>query len=75
MNLSDWQTIADRGPDELAAGFSGICENLLSGAMPKARYLWLHPEARLSKQQVAQVCDWAQAQQMAVLKAADSNSR
>jgi hypothetical protein len=60
LNLSDWQSIEERGPDELVAAFSGICENMLSGAMPKQRYTWLHPEARLSKPQVAQVCQWTQ---------------
>jgi Haem-binding domain len=75
LNMSDWQKIADQGPEELAAGFSGICENLLSGAMPKRQYLWLRPEARLSKTQIAQVCEWAQSQQMSVLARGYHNPR
>lgn len=70
MNLSDWQAVESRGPEELAAAFSGICENLLSGAMPKRAYVWIHPEARLSTEQVSQVCQWAEKQQMSVLLAA-----
>lgn len=69
MDLSDWQKVEERGPEELAAGFSGICENLLSGAMPKHHYLWMHPTARLSKAQISEVCEWTDKQQMAVLKA------
>ena len=64
LNFSDWQKLREKGPEELAAGFSGICENLLSGAMPKRGYLRMHPEARLSKAQISQVCSWTEQQQI-----------
>lgn len=68
LNFSDWQSVREKGPEDLAAGFSGICENLLSGAMPKQGYVWMHPKARLSKLQISQVCSWTDKQQFAALR-------
>jgi hypothetical protein len=70
LNLSDWQSVREKGPEQLAAGFSGICENLLSGAMPKRGYIWMHPSAKLSKQQISAVCSWTDKQQMDALSQA-----
>jgi MFS superfamily sulfate permease-like transporter len=68
LNFSDWERLKQQGPEQLAAGFSGICENMLSGAMPKPAYLRMHPSARLSKEQVSAVCSWANVEQMQVLR-------
>jgi hypothetical protein len=68
FNLSDWQSVREKGPEELAAAFSGICENLLSGAMPKHTYVWLHAAAHLSKAQISQVCTWTDKQQIEALR-------
>lgn len=70
MNLSDWQGLQEKGPEQLAAGFSGICENLLSGAMPKHAYMWVHPEAHVSKSQISDVCAWTDKAQMDALRQA-----
>ncbi len=74
LNFSDWQKLQDKGPEELAAGFSGICENLLSGAMPKRGYRWMHPDARLSKSQIAEVCSWTEKKQMESLRQLSSTA-
>jgi hypothetical protein len=70
LNFSDWQSLREKGPELQAAGFSGICENLLSGAMPKRSYIWMHSKARLSKAQITQVCSWTDKQQMELLRSA-----
>ncbi len=70
MNFSDWQSLQEKGPEQLAAGFSGICENLLSGAMPKHAYVWMHPQARVSKSQISDVCAWTDKAQMKALRLA-----
>jgi hypothetical protein len=67
LNFSDWQSAREQGPEQFAANYAGICENLLSGAMPKRNYGLMHPEAKLSKNQVAQVCAWTDKQQMRLL--------
>jgi hypothetical protein len=74
LNFSDWQSLHAKGPEELAAGFSGICENLLSGAMPKPAYVWMHPRARVSKSQIADVCAWTDKAQMDALRVASAGS-
>ncbi len=68
LNFSDWPSVQKQGAEHTAASFSGICENLLSGAMPKNRYIWLHPEAKLSNSEVAQICSWSNKQQMELLQ-------
>jgi hypothetical protein len=69
LNFSDWQAIEKRGSEETAAAYSGICENLLSGAMPKRRYVLVHPEARLSQSETDAVCSWSQAEAQRALSA------
>jgi hypothetical protein len=68
LNFSDWQSVREKGPEELAASYSGICENLLSGAMPKANYSRMHLGARLSKEQVLEICSWTNKQQSEILR-------
>ncbi len=70
LNFSDWESLQKRGAEQAAAGFSGICENLLSGAMPKKKYIWLHPEAKLSTAEIAQICSWTDKQQTELLRSA-----
>lgn len=58
MNFSDWP-----GSEEHAGLSAGLlaasCAAMQSGDMPPARYLWLHPEARPSKEATAQFCAWS----------------
>ena len=37
---------------------AAACANVKSGRMPLPRYLMLHPEARLSAQDQATLCEW-----------------
>lgn len=69
MDLSNWKAVQSQGSDQAAAAYSGICENLLSGAMPKQWYVLMHPEARLTKSQIDGVCKWAEKESMTILTA------
>ena len=41
---------------------TAACESIETGRMPPASYQRMHPEARLSAQQVAAFCGWTQAE-------------
>lgn len=62
LDLSSRSQWLQMKPEDRAAAYSGICENMLSGAMPKKRYLFMHPEAKLTGTDVQAVCDWANAE-------------
>lgn len=53
VNFSEWGTYpADRQQRLLAAS----CAEVTAGKMPGSAWTWLHPEARLSTQDVATIC-------------------
>ena len=59
MNFSE---LPDSGsaPEQYAAGMlMASCTAMRSGEMPHPRYLLLHPEAKLSKDDVEQFCTWS----------------
>jgi len=58
MNFSEWSTGAGRLPGSAVGTLAAACANVKSGRMPLARYLLLHPEARLSAQDQAMFCEW-----------------
>jgi hypothetical protein len=61
MNFSDWPdplARANKAPGLLLAA----CAVLRAGKMPPERYLILHPEAKLSPQEIDAVCSWSSAQ-------------
>ncbi len=59
INLSEWPSANKRvGASWLLA----TCSGLKSGAMPKPRYLWLHPGARVSPAEIDQICEWSQSE-------------
>ncbi|RPJ80369.1 MAG: cytochrome C, partial [Acidobacteria bacterium] len=35
-----------------------ICEEISSGAMPQGKYVLLHPDAKLSRQDIDAICGW-----------------
>ena len=67
MDFSKWDEVERKLPEDRAASYSGICENLLSGAMPKKPYLLAHSKARLNQSEVEQVCNWANRESMQAL--------
>lgn len=58
MNFSEWSTGAGRMPATAVGALAAACANVRSGRMPLARYAMLHPEARLSAQDQAALCQW-----------------
>lgn len=64
MNLSRW----GKQESAMRAALAAIaCEDVRSGRMPPAAYLMMHPEARLSRQDVEALCGWSE-QLMAVAR-------
>jgi hypothetical protein len=61
MNFSDWPD--PLGKTNRASGLLlAVCAVLRAERMPPARYLALHPEARLSAAEVDTICSWSQTQ-------------
>ncbi len=59
LNFSDWAQYSER---KVEKALDEICEEIQEGAMPLKQYLWLHPDARLSAEEVQAICDWTQAE-------------
>jgi hypothetical protein len=62
MNFSDWSSGPGSDPDLEKSWLALICSAIQSRQMPPERYLFLHPEARLSADQVATLCNWTRAE-------------
>lgn len=63
LNLSEWRKHLDQGREEAASRISGICELSMTRTMPPTGYLALHPDARLSAQEIDTLCRWSTALQ------------
>jgi hypothetical protein len=57
LNLSDWAQYDARQADHK---LEEMCEHVRDGEMPMSSYTWLHAEAKLSPEDVAVVCAWAE---------------
>lgn len=57
LNLSTWG--AAPAPQQ-AKQLGEICEDVREGEMPPATYRWMHPEARLTPDDVAILCRWTE---------------
>jgi len=55
FNYSDW---AQQDQDHIPEVLKKICELTRKQEMPLPIYLWLHPDSRLSDQDIATLCDW-----------------
>ncbi|HET9482018.1 MAG TPA: heme-binding domain-containing protein [Candidatus Polarisedimenticolia bacterium] len=58
LNVSEWGAYAT--PDARAR-LEGMCKLAREGSMPLPSYLWLHRDARLSGQDVEDLCAWTRA--------------
>lgn len=64
LNLSDWaQYDAQQADHEL----DEICEHVEEGEMPLPSYTWLHPDARLTPDDVAVICGWTKSARAALV--------
>ena len=59
MNFSEWSRQEGKTPQRGAAILMAACALIESGQMPKKNYLFLHPDARLSKSEQQRFCDWS----------------
>jgi mono/diheme cytochrome c family protein len=57
LNFSKW---ADYGPEKEAEKASKICSVLSEGSMPPKSFRESNPEAIPIKEQIAQICKWAE---------------
>lgn len=54
MNLSDWRYSPEEGADLI----DGICKQVKRRRMPLSMYLWMHGDAKLTDDEIKQVCAW-----------------
>ena len=59
LNFSEWSALDTR---RRSRRLEEICEMVNSGEMPLGIYLMLHPDARLTPQDVTAICDWTRAE-------------
>ena len=65
MNLSEWTADTTSGVGFLVAA----CEDMKVRRMPPPAYVFLHPDSRLSRQDIHDFCGWTQAQINALMAA------
>lgn len=66
MNIDEW---ASYSSEKRQSKFTKICEELKSGDMPDTKYLIIHRNAKLSDEERAAMCNWAEAARQALLHA------
>lgn len=55
MNFSDWRYSPEEGADLL----DSLCKQVKRHRMPLPQYTWLHWNAKLSDDEIKQLCAWA----------------
>jgi mono/diheme cytochrome c family protein len=46
-------------PEKLASKAAAMCKQVTKGKMPPSGYLKEHPEAKLTPEQIATICNWS----------------
>jgi hypothetical protein len=59
LNFSEFNTYSAK---KAAHKMEEVCEQVERGEMPLKQYLPLHPEAKLSPQDVQRLCEWSKAE-------------
>lgn len=62
LNFSDWAQPERHAVNKSAAKLDEICREVKGRGMPLGTYLILHPEAKLSDQDIKVICDWAESE-------------
>jgi hypothetical protein len=57
LNFSEWGKLDAR---RSALKLEEICDEVKSGAMPDRKYVLLHPDAKLSPEEVQAICGWTE---------------
>jgi hypothetical protein len=55
LNLSEWGASKEKEPGKL---LGKICSEMTEGKMPMATYTLIHPQAKLTREEVQNVCRW-----------------
>ncbi len=63
VNLTDWSHTTGKTPGLAMGSLAAMCADVQSGRMPDKKYLWMHPDAKLSPAEVDTFCGWT-AQEM-----------
>lgn len=58
VNLTDWSKTTGKTPGLAMGSLAAMCADVQSGRMPDKKYLWMHPEAKLSAAEVGVFCGW-----------------
>ena len=59
VNMSIWNTYS---PEKKIRKLDEICEQVENAEMPLPSYLWIHWDAKLSKEDGAAICEWTKAE-------------
>jgi Haem-binding domain len=62
LNLSDWAETNGRRPGTSIGALAAACAGVEAALMPPRRYLLMHPEARVSKEEAQTFCAWTTAE-------------
>lgn len=63
LNFSNWTQSGEKaGKHDMSGKLDEIVEEVKSRKMPLSSYLWLHPDAKLSDQDIKIISDWAKAE-------------
>jgi hypothetical protein len=55
LNFSEWGASKEKEPGKL---LGKICSEMTEGKMPMATYTLIHPQAKLTREEVQNVCRW-----------------
>jgi hypothetical protein len=55
LNFSEWSASKEKEPGKL---LGKICSEVTDGEMPMATYTLIHPQAKLTREEVQNVCRW-----------------
>jgi cytochrome c5 len=57
VKMSEWSSYS---PEKQASKAEDMCKQVTKGKMPPKGFLKDHPEAQLTKEQIATICDWSE---------------
>lgn len=68
LNFSEWSVQAGRRPEVGASMLAAACAATQSGRMPRFPYGMVHPEARLSPEDIRVFCEWTSSEVRRLIK-------
>ncbi len=71
VNLSHW---AEYDPEKALHQLREICEQVESGTMPIGPYLVMHPQARISDEDIRNLCEWTETERGRILSASGTRN-